>query len=129
MPTIAQVHAGMTAIHKKKALKAPFSFFLPFHSHSLHWHRHASCTTATTRELVALEGDDTLLDIVQVDFVVGHICSRDDAETGFVQGFQSVLVTTVADELARFEAEEVAAAVPLLTGSPVVVAVATIDGL
>ena len=40
-----------------------------------------------------------------------------------------MLVATVADEFAGFEAEEVAAAVPLLAGSPVIVAIATVNWL
>ena len=102
---------------------------LPLHSHSLHWHGHASGAAATARELVAFEGDDAFLHVVQVDPVVGHIRSGDDVEASVVQGFQGVLVATVADELTRLEAEEVAAAVPLLACSPVVVAVAAIHRL
>ena len=105
------------------------TFLLPIHSHALHWHRHASGTTATAREFVAFEGDDALLDVVKVDSVVGHIGSRDDAETSFVQGFQGVLVATVANELTRLEAEEVAAAVPVLASRPVVVSVAAVHRL
>ena len=65
----------------------------------------------------------------KADPVVGHIGSRDDVEASFVQCFQGMLVTAVADKLARLEAEEVAAAVPLLTGSPIVVSVAAIHRL
>ena len=117
---------------RKKNIKKgaqPSAISLPLHSHTLHRHRHAPRAAATTRELVALEGDDAFPDIVQVDPVVGHIGSRDDVKARFVQSFQGVLVATVADELAWLKAEEVAAAVPLLTCCPVVVSVATVDRL
>ena len=102
---------------------------LPIHSHTLHRHRHASCAAATTRELVALEGDHAFRQLVDVDLVVDHVGSRNDADASLADGLQGVLVAAVADELARGETEEVAAAVPLLTGTEDLVATTTVDGL
>ena len=115
------------ACKKKESLCCDSFFLLPIHSHSLHGHRHAPCAAATTRELVAFEGDDAFLHVVEVDSAVDHLGGREDVESSFVQGLQGVLVAAVADEFAGLEAEEVAAAVPLLAGRPVVVAVATVD--
>ena len=100
----------------------PFLFVLPIDSHSLYWHCHAASAAAATRELVALEGDDALLLFVKSDLVVDHIGGSHYVEACVAEGLQRVLVASVADELAWLEAEEVAAAVPLLAGCPVVVA-------
>jgi len=112
---------------KKGAFERLFHF-LPFHSHSLYWHRHATCAAAATGELVALESDNALLAAAEIELAVDHIGSRHHIEAGFVEGLQGALVATVTEELSRGNTEEVAAAVPLLAGGKVVVAVAAING-
>ena len=104
-------------------------FYLPLHSHSLHRHGHTAGAAAATGEFVTFEGYDTLLAAAEVKLVVDYIGCRDNVESGIVQGFQGALVATIAQELARGEAEEVAAAVPLLTGGKIIVAVTAIHRL
>ena len=98
-------------------------FYLPLHSHSLHRHGHAAGAAAATGEFVTFEGYDALLAAAEVKLIVDYIGCRDNVESGIIQGFQSALVTTIAQELARGEAEEIAAAVPFITGSKIIVAV------
>ena len=98
---------------------------LPFHRHTLHRHGHAARTATATRELVAFEGDDALLASAEVNPIVDHIRGCYHVEARVVEGLQGALVASIAEELTRSEAEEVATAVPLFAGGKCVVTVAT----
>ena len=110
----------------KKGARKRLFLFLPLHSHSLHWHRHAPCSAAAARKLIAFEGDDALALSLKVDLVVDYVGGSHYVEAGVIEGLQSVLVAAVADEFSWLKAEKVATAVPLFAGGIVVVAVAAI---
>ena len=108
---------------------SPLSTFqLPLDCLPLHRHRHASGTATAAGELVANKGDHTFLVVIEAVSSFDDIGSRNHVKTRLVDGIDGVTVTGITEELARSEAEEVGATMPLFTGwEQTVAATATED--
>ena len=100
---------------------------LPVDSHALYWHGHAASTTTTARKFVAFESDNTFAVVFKVDFVIDHIGCCNDVESTIVESLQSMLISSVAEEFSRGEAEEIATAVPLFAWAVIRIFIASTE--